>query len=53
MDIRKRVSLRRYNIVIDYPTLGILELAILTCLVFFFPGISRINSDKITAKDIS
>jgi hypothetical protein len=53
INIRKRVSLERYNIVIDYPTLGILELAILTCLAFFSPGISKINLNKITVKDIS
>ena len=53
MDIRERVSLKRYNIVIDYPILGILELAILTCLAPLPPGISKINLDKITAKNIS
>jgi hypothetical protein len=53
IDIRKRVFLKRCNIVIDYPTLGILELVILTYLVSFFPGISKINPDKITVKDIS
>jgi hypothetical protein len=53
MDIRKRVFLRRYNIVIDYPTLGILELAILTCFASFPPGINKINLNKITAKNIS
>jgi hypothetical protein len=53
MNIRKRVFLKRCNIVIDYPTLGILELAILTYFAFFSPGISKINSDKITVKDIS
>jgi hypothetical protein len=53
MDIREKVFLKRYNIVIDYPTLGILELAILTYFVSFFPGINRINPDEITAKNIS
>jgi hypothetical protein len=53
MNIRKRVFLKCYNIVIDYPTLGILELAILTCLALFSPGINKINLNKITAKDIS
>jgi hypothetical protein len=53
MNIRKKVFLGRYNIVIDYPTLGIFELAILTCLAPFSPGTSRINPDKITAKNIS
>jgi hypothetical protein len=53
MNIRKKVFLKRYNIVIDYPILGIFELAILTCLAFFLPGVSRINPDEITAKDIN
>jgi hypothetical protein len=53
MDIREKVFLRRYNIVIDYLTLEILELAILTCLVSFFFGVSKINPNKITAKNIS
>jgi len=53
IDIREKVFLRRYNIVIDYPTFGILELAILTCLAPLLPGASKINSDKITAKNIS
>jgi hypothetical protein len=53
MDIRKKISLRRYNIVIDYPTLGIFELTILTYLASLLPEISRINPDKITIKDIS
>jgi len=53
MDIRKRVFLRRCNIVIDHPTFEILELAVLTCLAPFFPGASRINPDKIMIKDIN
>jgi hypothetical protein len=53
MNIRKRVFLRRYNIVIDYLTLGILELVILTCLAFLFSEISKINLDKITVKNIN
>jgi hypothetical protein len=53
INIRKRVSLRRCNIMIDYPTLGILELAILTYFAFFFFEINRINPDKITVKNIS
>ena len=53
IDIRKRVFLRRYNIMIDYPTLGILELAILTCLASLSSGANRINPNKITAKNIS
>jgi hypothetical protein len=53
MDVRERVSLGRCNIVIDHPTLGILELAVLTCLAPLPPGASRINPDEITAKDIS
>jgi hypothetical protein len=53
MDIRKRVFLGRYNIVIDYPTLGIFELAILTCLVFLSFEVSKINPNEITVKDIS
>jgi hypothetical protein len=53
MNIRERVSLKRYNIVIDYPTFGILELTILTCLAPFSPGVNKINPNKITVKDIS
>jgi hypothetical protein len=53
MDIYDRVFLKRYNIEINYPTLGILELAILTCLAFFFLGISRVNPNKIGCNDIS
>jgi hypothetical protein len=53
INIRKRVSLKRYNIVIDYPTLGILELIILTCLAPLPPGINKINPNEITAKNIS
>jgi hypothetical protein len=53
MNIRERVFLKRYNIVIDYPTFRILELTILTYLAPFPPGISKINPNKITAKNIS
>jgi hypothetical protein len=53
MDIREKVFLKRYNIVIDYPILGIFELIILTCLVSLLSGISKINPNKITIKDIS
>jgi hypothetical protein len=53
INVREKIFLKRYNIVIDYPTLGILELAILTYLISFFSGISRINPDKITVKNIS
>jgi hypothetical protein len=53
INIRKRVFLKRYNIVIDYPTLEILELIILTYLAPLFPGINKINLNKITVKDIS
>jgi hypothetical protein len=53
INIRKKVFLERYNIVIDYPIFGIFELAILTCLAPFSPGINKINLNKITAKNIS
>jgi hypothetical protein len=53
MNIYDRVLLKRYNIEINYPTLGILELIILTCLAFLFPGISKINPNKIGCNNIS
>jgi hypothetical protein len=53
MDVCDRVSLRRYNIEINYPILKILELAILTCLAFFLPGINKVNPDKIGCNNIS
>jgi len=53
IDIRKKIFLGRYNIVIDYPTLGILELTILTCLVSLSLRVSKINLNEITAKNIS
>jgi hypothetical protein len=53
MDIYNRVFLKRYNIEINYPTLGILELIILTCLALLLPEINKINPDKIGYNDIS
>jgi hypothetical protein len=53
MNIRERVFLKYYNIVIDYPTLGIFELIILTYLASFPPGANKINLNKITVKNIS
>jgi hypothetical protein len=53
MNIYNRVPLKRYNIEINHPTLGILELAVLTCFIFFLPGISRVNPDKIGCNNIS
>jgi hypothetical protein len=53
MDICDRVPLKRCNIEINYPTLGILELAVLTCLAPLFPGVSKVNLNKIGCNDIS
>jgi hypothetical protein len=53
MDICDRVPLKRYNIEINYPTLGILELTILTCLVPFLPGVNKINLNEIGCNNIS
>jgi len=53
MNIYDRVLLRHYNIEINYPTLGILELAVLTCFVFFLPGASKINPNEIGCNNIS
>jgi hypothetical protein len=53
MNVRKRVFLKRYNIVIDYLTLGILKLTVLTCLAPLLPGINKINPNKIIIKNIS
>jgi hypothetical protein len=53
MNIYNRVSLKRYNIEINYSTLEILELIILTCLASFFPGINKINLNEIGCNDIS
>jgi hypothetical protein len=53
MNIRKKVFLKRYNIVINYLTLGILELIILTYLAPLFSEINKINPNKITTKNIS
>jgi hypothetical protein len=53
MDIYNRVFLKRYNIEINYPILGILELAVLTYLAFFLPGASRVNLNKIEYNNIS
>jgi hypothetical protein len=53
MDVCDRVPLGRCNIEINHPTLGILELAVLTCLAPLLPGASRVNPDEIGCNDIS
>jgi hypothetical protein len=53
MNICNRVSLKRYNIEINYPTLGILKLAVLTCLAFFLSGINKVNPNEIGCNNIS
>jgi hypothetical protein len=53
MNIYNRVLLKRYNIEINYPTFGILELAILTCLAPLLPGINKINLNEIGCNNIS
>jgi hypothetical protein len=53
MDIYDRVFLKRYNIEINYPTFGILELAVLTYFVPFFLGVSKVNPDEIGCNNIS
>jgi hypothetical protein len=53
MDIYDRVSLKYYNIEINYPTFEIFELIILTCLASFLPGINKINLNKIECNNIS
>jgi hypothetical protein len=53
MDIYDRISLKRYNIEINYPTLGIFELAILTYFVSFLFGVSKVNLNKIECNNIS
>jgi hypothetical protein len=53
MDIYNRVPLERCNIKINYPTFGILELAILTYLAPFLPGVNKINPNKIGCNNIS
>jgi hypothetical protein len=53
MDICNRVSLKYYNIEINYPTLGILELTILTCFASLLSGVSKVNPDKIGCNNIS
>jgi hypothetical protein len=53
MNVYNRVLLKRYNIEINYPTLGILELTVLTYLALFFPGINKINPNEIGCNNIS